>query len=235
MVKNNKNSSATLFRNTWKIYRALLDHNYMFHRELGFVANSGLTSHFEAKSINMLDLGCGDASQLKKILAGINLNKYHGCDLASEPLKRAEKELEGFAKNSKFECADMLECISKTKNHYDLVFSSFAVHHLPSGSKFDLFKRSYSALNPDGALLLIDVAKTLNQDDHTYHNNYLSFARENWATLSQNDLDSIEEHVRTYDQPESVETYQEMAFNAGFSSARILAQYTWHTAIMFKP
>jgi cyclopropane fatty-acyl-phospholipid synthase-like methyltransferase len=234
MIENNKNSSATLFRNAWEIYRSVLDQNYMFHRELGVAVNGALIAHFGSKSISMLDLGCGDASQIKKMFAGSDLNNYHGCDLANEPLKMAEKELQDFAKNSKLECADMLECLSKTKDRYDLVFSSFAVHHLSSKSKLDLFKKSHNLLNPDGVLLLIDVTKMPNQDDHAYHNDYLFFARENWAELNPNDLDAIEEHVRAYDQPESVETYQKMAVNAGFSSAKILAQHTWHTAIMFK-
>ena len=40
---------------------------------------------------------------------------------------------------------------------FDLVVSAFAVHHLPSAAKADLFKRVAAALRPRGRFVLCDV------------------------------------------------------------------------------
>jgi ubiquinone/menaquinone biosynthesis C-methylase UbiE len=233
MDKTNNHSISELFRNSWEIYSSLLLNNYMYHKELSDAVHNTVITHFNKNVVDMLDLGCGDASQIGMLMQEMNLGLYHGCDLANAPLIMAKENVERFSNQSKLECKDMLECVSETKNHYDIVFSSFALHHLSTENKFEIFKKSHNVLKENGLLLLIDVTKKAGQKIHEYHNDSLFFARENWVELSANDLELIEEHVRAYDQPESIETYLKMGFDTGYTSAKVLAQHTWHTALMF--
>jgi cyclopropane fatty-acyl-phospholipid synthase-like methyltransferase len=233
MFKNNQRSVA-LFRNTWEIYKELLSRNYMFHEELAAAVNKSITNYFKTQSISMLDIGCGDGSQIRRICNGLEVNCYHGCDLADHPLKLASQELKGFAEYLKFECVDMLEYISKTQDRFDLVLSVFSLHHLKFDEKLDLFKKIRLSLYSGGVFVLVDLTKFPNQQNQTYHDAYISFARKNWTTLSQQDLNLIEEHVRTHDYPETVDTYQKMALDAGFSSVKILAQHTWHSSFLIE-
>jgi cyclopropane fatty-acyl-phospholipid synthase-like methyltransferase len=48
---------------------------------------------------------------------------------------------------------------------FDLIFSSFTLHHLVSTDKTAFFQLAYSCLNENGRLLLIDVMREEDEAD----------------------------------------------------------------------
>ena len=226
-----QNASA-FFQNTWVIYQILISQNYMFHTEIGKYVNHKLHLNFDTRLIDVLDLGCGDASQIKPIFSGLSLNHYLGCDLSKHALEMAKINLSDFALHLEFECLDMLDCIRQINQKFDVLFSSFAIHHLPSQRKSDLIKYGRKLLNPGGIFILIDVIRDFDQDRKDYLDAYLSFAHQNWTALENRHLDLIENHVREFDDPESKETYIKMGKDAGFEKIELLGKHTWHAALM---
>jgi ubiquinone/menaquinone biosynthesis C-methylase UbiE len=122
---------------------------------LKIAANSPYHAYYEKPAIysllpnlnakNTLSLGCGsgeDVSYLKKQGA----TRSVGIDISAELLKIARSN----HRDCDFIQVDM-ENLPFKNAEFDLVFSSFALHYLPTYKK--VFKESYRVLKPGGILL----------------------------------------------------------------------------------
>ena len=69
-----------LFRETWTTYQKIIASDYMVHRELTRAIASSLMT-LPDTPLSVLDLGCGDASQITGILNAHHIAEYRGCDL----------------------------------------------------------------------------------------------------------------------------------------------------------
>jgi hypothetical protein len=56
-----KDSAADIFQSEWSLYRKMIDHNYLFHREAYSCLRRVLLED-AARPFRFLDLACGDAS-----------------------------------------------------------------------------------------------------------------------------------------------------------------------------
>ena len=77
-----------LFRETWTTYQKIIASDYMFHRELTRAIASSLMT-LPDTPLSVLDLGCGDASQITGILNAHHIAEYRGCDLSLTALELA--------------------------------------------------------------------------------------------------------------------------------------------------
>jgi len=62
-------------------------------KKLGTILHRALAA--VAKPFAFLDIGCGDADQMPKALAGTKVRYYHGVDLSEPALELAAKNLAG--------------------------------------------------------------------------------------------------------------------------------------------
>ena len=104
---------------------------------------------------SLFDYGCGDGRVLKKIKKRLPSGiRYTGIDFwSNEYSKRTipeDEESINFIDNGGPEIDELLE-----NNHYDLVFSSFALHHFRLPVKE--LKRTERLVAPEGVLVLIDM------------------------------------------------------------------------------
>lgn len=127
----------------------------MFHRELYEAIDTSLhQSHGPSTPITMLDLGCGDSTQIAAILQHHHVLHYYGCDLASSALDVARTNL-SVLKDVKvtLSCQDMLEALkSSPEGQYNVVFTSYALHHLSTKEKEEFFHQCRRVLCPGGWL-----------------------------------------------------------------------------------
>jgi len=85
-------AAASIFQQEWRLYRKMVDLDYLFHREA--YRRLGEVLFEEApRSFRFLDLACGDASAATEALEGADIASYCGIDLSAEALRIARAAL----------------------------------------------------------------------------------------------------------------------------------------------
>ncbi len=219
----------SLFRANWQTYQKLLEHNYMFHREL--VSASQKLIQLIERPLSLVDLGCGDASLSPTLFQKNTIARYLACDLSLPVLALAKSNLASWSSILELNHLDMLEQLAQIPDRsLDLVFSSYAIHHLSDPAKLVLFQESLRVLNHSGWFVFIDVMRNDGQSRDDYLHAYLSMVKNDWVAINTTERGRITEHVRTNDFPLSPTEYQSLAHQAGFHKESRLAAHGFHQA-----
>ena len=223
-----------LFLKSWQVYQEIIARNYMFHQEISAAVHSKLHSFKRDKELHVLDLGCGDASMTLPILGSERIASYVGCDLSRPALHIADKQLDLQKIKHKLICADMLQVVkAQTSSSIDVVFSSYAIHHLSKIEKEHLISEIARVLSSGGCFVLIDIFLEPTEDRQRYMVNYMSTIQEKWTELSQDARDLVINHATAFDFPEHPSLFDIRCTEVGFSSGQQLAKHTWHEAWIF--
>ena len=218
-----------IFRKTWATYQKVISNNLMFHRELTTAVRKLLESH--PGPLSVLDLGCGDAAHIVKILNPGQVAEYCGCDLSPYALDVARNNLEPFGIRANLLCRDMVTVLREAPgNHFDVVYSGYALHHLPIEEKQTFFMQCRRILRENGCLILVDVMLEEGEARPAYLDSYNKAVATLWEALTPYERDQVQEHIRNCDFPETPTIIQELAHNAGLRTCRRLGKHTWHEA-----
>lgn len=229
MNQTAESDPITLFRSNWATYQKLLEHNYMFHHELVHASQQLIQSIDQP--LALVDLGCGDASLSQILFKNNQISRYIACDLSQPALQLAKANLAPWSSQLELNCLDMLEQLGQIPDRsLDLVFSSYAIHHLTDQSKLALFKECFRALNHSGSFVLIDVMRNDGQSRDNYLDNYLCMVEKDWVAINSIERTRITEHVRGNDFPLSPSEYQSLARQAGFHKEALLDAHGFHQA-----
>jgi 2-polyprenyl-3-methyl-5-hydroxy-6-metoxy-1,4-benzoquinol methylase len=226
--------SIRLFNESWSIYQKIIHNNYMFHREIGDAVRSFAAEYFGERPISLMDLGCGDSSQTLSAFACCKVQFYQGCDVSTVALELAEQNLNAAGIPHTLDNTDMLEAVAAAEHRFDVIFSSFAMHHLGLQQKEALLKNVSKALKPDGVLILIDLALAADEDRQNYLDNYLGYAEAYWLEMTAGENLAVRNHATGHDFPEKLNTYSHLAQKAGFARVRHLCQHTWHHVLVLE-
>jgi len=229
---SDRDDHTTLFRQSWSIYDAIAAENYMFHREIYEIVTRQLEGRAALGPYTLLDLGCGNARFLAPSLQVAPPARYLGVDLSPTALSEARDYLDGLDGVSLHE-DDMVGFVAMSGAKPDIIFTGYAVHHLPTASKARLFEACAAALAPGGEMLMVDVARKEGQDRDTYIAAYLDLMRDGWTAVPSAMIEEACAHVAAHDFPETLGGLFEMATAAGFSSAELLDHYGPHHLIRF--
>jgi ubiquinone/menaquinone biosynthesis C-methylase UbiE len=156
-----------------------------------------------------------------------------GYDLADVALTRAAHNLKGLGCPVELCHGDLLDAVSTNSEQFDLIFTSFALHHLSSQDKVLFFRSACRRLTPGGILLLIDTVRKEGQERDSHLEDYWCWLRSECKTLSPEGLHLLGAHIRNYDFPETIASLNEMATFAGFSAAVEVSRFRWHHAYCF--
>jgi ubiquinone/menaquinone biosynthesis C-methylase UbiE len=201
----------------------------MFHHELVHASQQLIQSI--DRPLSLVDLGCGDASLSQILFKNNQISRYIACDLSQPALQLAKANLAPWSSQLELNCLDMLEQLGKIPNSsVDLVFSSYAIHHLTDQSKLALFKECFRVLKHAGSFVLIDVMRNDGQSRDNYLDDYLSMVEKNWVAINPIERTRITEHVRANDYPLSPSEYQSFARQAGFHQEALLDAHGFHQA-----
>lgn len=228
-------STAAGFFDAWSIYDSILDRNYMFHDEIYCALAEFLRTRFSAAAFRMLDLGCGSARHLAPALRGLPLLHYTGWDLSGTALAHARRNLTPLGCALDLRQGDLREALQPGHPRVDLVFSSFALHHLDTAGKARFFADSRARLAPGGLVVLIDTSLDPGQDRGPYVEQYVRWVREDWTALPAEAVREIEAHVRANDWPDTEAVLADLAARAGYGAPRRLCRHRWHGAWVFAP
>ncbi|MBX7246331.1 MAG: class I SAM-dependent methyltransferase [Candidatus Sumerlaeaceae bacterium] len=216
------------FFDAWDLYDRVLDHNYMFHDELYASLATALDARFVNRPFSILDLGCGSARHLARTLVPHTITRYTGCDISDVALAHARRNLAPLDCPVELNQTDLLQGILQGDTRYDVIFSSYALHHLDTAAKAQFFQHARNRLAPGGILVLIDIAREEHQDLAAYLDAYCGWIQADWDALPQNGLDYIFDHIRNNDYPESPSALKAMAQSAGFTRSETLQSARWH-------
>lgn len=216
---------AVRWFNQWHVYRAIVDANWMAHREI-FTAVKAWVVHRCPGPFTLLDLGCGDAGFIKGTFDATGLWAYTGVDASQAALAKARGELAGSRFQVQLLEADMLEELRKGSQRdaegFDVILASYAVHHLPAREKQAFFRLAHGKLAPRGSLLYADIFRRGSESREEYLEAYVGMMQREWQALTPTGLAGTVEHVTQRDFPETSQTLTELAASAGFQGLQEL-------------
>lgn len=227
--------SAAVFCDTWSIYDRLLDHNSMFHNELFDDIEEILTHRFGARPFSILELGCGSARHTAVALADRCVSRYVGYDLSEIALAHARENLARLGCPLDLRLGDLLAGVASLDDRYDVILSSFAIHHLAAEDKRRFFHEAAKHLNPGGMFLLIDPVPDESEDRATYLDRYCRWIQSDWRLPTEAAYATVIAHVRDFDFPETASTLTELAAEAGLVRSWEGRQFRWHRSFGFEP
>ena len=221
-------AEASKFFDEWSIYNQILDRDYMLHDEIYRDVQRFFAERYGDRPFSLLDLGCGSARHLAQALQGRSLNRYVGFDLSDVALAHAKHNLAGLGCAIELHQGDLLEGLKKNHDDFDVIFTSFALHHLSAAEKTVFFQLANEKLNQDGILLVIDTMREDGEDRGRYLDRYCAWLRSRCKTLSVQALDLLCEHIRANDFPESTVDLNNLAMRAGFGAHVEINRFRWH-------
>jgi len=217
---NDTNDASLYFNANWKKYQSALANNTLYHLEMGEALNQFIKKNM-ADSFAMVDVGCGDCSAIVPILADKNIKSYIGIDAAPDVLKMAAENMDCIQCEKEFICDNMINAIVNIPPSMDMIYTSYAVHHLSFQEKFDFIQNAQHKLKDGGYLIMIDGVL----DNDQTRDEWLG-ALENriklTQALSQDELALRMQHPRADDHPESLKTFEELAHTQKWKTFDVL-------------
>ena len=222
------------FFNAWVIYRKVLANNYMHHKEIYEAVTRFIEGQWETRPFKLLDLGCGDARFIAGALKGRAIEFYTGFDLSDPALDLAAKNISPLGCKIDLLNIDFMDGMAKTKAKFDIVFISYALHHLTQAEKAKFFRLAHSLLTENGLLLVIDLMREPSETLPVFLDNYCQWVKEEWLRLDEDEMTAIIQHIRDNDMPETETTLSALAEVENFSPGTSLYQLPMHQFLYFR-
>jgi len=122
-------SAAALFQRQWRIYRKVVDNNYLFHREAYERLHNLLIAEV-ARPFYFLDVACGDASATVDALKGTQVAHYHGIDVSRSALDIAEQTLRVLSCPVNLYEGDFVQALKDWRDPVGVVWIGLSLHHV---------------------------------------------------------------------------------------------------------
>ncbi len=222
------------FNEQWKLYQKILNHNYMGHCEIYSTLREFLLGYFQ-QPFKMLDLGCGDASFTSQALLNSIITSYQGVDLSVPALEIAKDNMAKIQCDTSFTQGNLSqfvpELVSSQQNSFDIILSSFVLHHLSLEEKDSIIGQIKNLLTSNGVFILIDVVRKEGEDRENYLKCYLDNVQKYWSYLKCY-LDNVQKywslitpqeylmlanHISSSDFPEPQQTLDEISQKCNFT------------------
>jgi SAM-dependent methyltransferase len=217
---NPDSSTIALFQTAWRIYRKMVDNDYLFHRGAYAALNRFLNEEI-TRSYRFLDLACGDAGASAGALFGTPIAHYHGIDFSREALQIAESNLATLGCPIQLEERDFVEAIGSLDEPIDVAWIGLSLHHLHRPEKQGFMTRMRSLLSSGGHFLVYENASPDGETREAWMKRW-DAQKPLWSAYTEAEWNAVTTHVHTADFPETDSTWRELGREAGFTSVREL-------------
>ena len=219
------------FENQWSTYKTIVQHDFMHHRALVAAVEHALEHYFKSAPAghrpHFVDLGCGDADPLAAVLRDLPLGSLLGMDQASSVLPLAAKALGEVAYPCDWIQADLLEWATAATPHsnpVDILYSSFAIHHLDGESQEAFLAGARRKISPSGIFLWADIFREPGESVDDFRLRYTQRMSNHWGdALDPQQLDHACFHVSNFDLPADREAIGNTARIQGWTLSWIWA------------
>ena len=226
-----------VFQHQSRIYQRLVDSNYFRHREVYGILHRILTEQF-TRPFGFLDLACGDAGGMVQVLRDTAVSHYRGIDLSAAALELAGSNLNALQCSVELEQRDFIEAMGDYRETADVVWIGLSLHHLVAEAKREFMAAVRKALAEDGLFLIYEPTLRAGETRDSFLERGERSVRLAAANiLTRDERDEVMRHVRTYDLPETAETWEAMGREAGFGRVRKLydGPYDLFALFSFEP
>ena len=215
-----KEPSLGLFQRQWKLYRKVVDNNYLFHREAYAQLHRILVGE-AVQAFRFLDIACGDARATADALKGTRVAHYHGIDLSQPALNLAANALTTLRCPIMLDRADFVEALRNWSQPVDVAWIGLSLHHLMAPAKLALMRKIRGMVGGHGLFLIYEDASPDGEDRTAWLRRH-DRQKPSWTALTLEEWDAITAHVHTADFPETTSQWHWLGRKAGFSQVRQL-------------
>jgi len=204
------------FQQQWASYQKLVDADSLSHKEVGAILHQALAAI--AEPFAFLDIACGDAGQMKRALAGTQVNHYHGIDLSAPALELAAKNLAGVPFAVELDHRDFVAALERRPEPADAAWCGLSIHHLSTEGKLELLTAIHGSTGK--FLMIYEPSLADGETRDAYLERFARVNRPAWTFFTDDEWAQIDHHVATCDYPETSATWRALGREAGFSQAR---------------
>jgi SAM-dependent methyltransferase len=218
-VRNRQHApSQTIFQQEWRIYRTLVDQNYLFHREAYACLHQVLVEDVR-HPFRFLDIACGDATASVDALTGTQLTHYYGIDLSAAALELARQSLAVLECPVTLDQADFVEALSAWSAPVDVVWIGLSLHHLQTPEKLEVLGAIRRILGPDGLFLIYEDTSPDGEDRDSWLRRW-DDQQPLWTAYLPHEWETMTAHVHAADFPETASRWASLGHEAGFAEVQ---------------
>ena len=214
------------FERQWASYRAIVEHDLMEHQAVAQATAEVIDTWLAArpptaKSVHMVDLGCGDLALLAPLLRRLPLASYTGLDLTAAVLPLAQQALGDVPYPTRWLEGDLLAWATAATTdpealRPELLHSAFAIHHLDDRQKSIFLEAARSRIAPGGLFIWVDVFRAPGEDRNDYIARYQQRIAAGWCQLTAEQREHVSSHLSTFDLPAERSAIAQCAAAAGW-------------------
>lgn len=174
----------------------------------------------DTETVKVLDLGCGTGLELERVFKLYKDAEVTAIDLSENMLEKLKQKFKDKHSNIVVICGSYFET-NFGLNLYDLVLSTYSLHHFSHEEKLALYKRVYESVKPGGRFINGDnTVKSIDQEKF--------FIEENKRIREEQGIECGYYH---FDTPLAIETELRLLEQAGFK--RIHLHKQWANTTIF--
>ena len=170
------------------------------------------------KKFKLLDIGCGTGIELFYIFKKHSNISVTGIDISSEMLNKLKEKYQ--KKEISLICGSYFDV--SFGEDYDIVLSTYSLHHWNEREKFSIYKKIYNSLNDGGIFINGDYTCKTKEREQFYQSELIRLQRE------ENLVDGEFYH---YDIPLTAETEMNLLQKAGFTDVKLVKE--WENTSIF--
>jgi len=218
---NNSESVANHFNAHWDRYLQVVKNNALFHKEMFSTLDTFLQKNIN-KPFTLADMGCGDCSMILPILMNKPIQRYIAMDATVSLIEKARANTIELDCEKEFICEDMRTGINKLTKPIDIIFSSYAVHHLSYDNKVHFLQQCQNKLENNGYFILVDGVLAINQKRDAWIIELGKRLRAAHPEMTDEEADELLDHPRKDDFPESIATFETIAQRQKWKNVEVL-------------
>jgi len=221
---SNFKSVGVFFEDKWHLYQRVIRGNVLCHGEMFATLDHLLAERFGNSPFSFVDFGCGDASAVLDTLRNKPISHYTGVDAASDLIATAAKKLAPLDCQKTLICQDMATAVSHLAVQVDVIFCSYALHHLLLDQKIKFIENCYQRLNTPGYFILVDGVAMEHETREQWLERLDRRILEKVPDFTAEDRAQIMQHPREADFPETIAMFRRIAKQSPWRSFEVLVE-----------